>query len=167
MKKYAVALVIVSLVTILITIKLIEGTTSPEQLYQKEVPKIEKDGNYFAKVMDDRVVDKEEATAIVEFEKVNGETDFTEYLHDLDENKVSELGIQSYKKDVENYVIDAKTTAKLLSLVQAFIDFLPILLVVLVGLAVIGFLIKAMNERHEAKKRKEQQLKRTGNVYRL
>ena len=167
MKKYAVALVIVSLITILVSIKLIEGTKSPEQIYQTEVPKIEKDGNYFKKVMDDGVVDKEEATAVVEFEKVNGDTDFTEYLHDLDENKVSELGIQSYKKDVENYVIDAKMTAKFLSLVQGIIDFLPVLIVVLIGLAIDGSIIIAMKEKYEAKKRKDQELKKTGNVYRL
>lgn len=167
MKKHAIALVIVSLVTILVAVKLHGSTTGSEKMYQTEIQKIEEDGHYFKQVMDDGIVDKEEATAVVEFEKENGETYFTEYLHDLDENKVSELGVQSYKKDVENYVIDAKMTAKFLSIVQGIIDFSPVLIVAFIGLAINGSIVIAMKEKHEAKKRKDQELKRTGNVYRL
>lgn len=151
-----ILLLTVVLCTVGLNVYLTEIIEDPNSDYQKSVLELKEQGMNFKEIMDDKIVDKKEAKLVTQFEREVWETDFTEYLHDLDEtdNQVTELGLQTYRQDVDRYVEDAIVTMKFVLLVNYTVSSLPFILLNLLSFGLIFFLVRSWLEKKKIESRK-------------
>jgi len=157
MNKYWILLLTIVLCTVGLNVYLTGIIESPESDYQKSVSELKEQGMNFKKIMDDKIVNKEEARMVTLFEREAWETDFTEYLHDLDEtdNQVTELGLQTYRQDVDRYVEDAIVTMKFTLLVNYIVNALPFILLNLTSVGLMFFVVQSWIEKKKSESRKK------------
>lgn len=164
MNKYLISILTIVLLTVGLNVYLIGIFESPVNDYNQSVSELEEQGKDFKKIMDDKIVDKEEAKMVTEFEKIVWETDFTEYLHDLDEtdNQVTELGLQSYRQNVDLYVNEATKTLDIVLLINYLVNSLPFLILNLLSFGLIFFIARSWLDN---KKEKKNQPKEPTRIY--